>query len=83
MTNETKSKPAAADTAKAKPTTKSATVIALLSREQGATLEELMAVTGWQQHSVRAALTGLKKKGHEIAKESRDHVTCYRIAASA
>ena len=84
MNTETKTRPAAAtDTAKVKLTTKIATVTALLSREQGATLEELMQATGWQQHSVRAALTGLKKKSHEIVRESRENVTCYRIAASA
>ena len=56
-------------------------VIALLERKQGATLEEMTKATGWQVHSVRAALTGLKKKGHEIAKSKRDEVTCYSIDA--
>jgi hypothetical protein len=39
-------------------TTKSAKVIALLQQEQGATLAELIAITGWLPHSTRAALTG-------------------------
>lgn len=36
-------------------------VIALLSREQGATLAELIEATGWLPHTTRAALTGLRK----------------------
>src|SRR4051794_19097504 len=41
--------------------TKKATVAALLGRAEGASIEELMSATGWQPHSVRAALTGLRK----------------------
>ena len=38
------------------------TCIDLLSRQEGATIEELQAVTGWQQHSVRGFLAGAVKK---------------------
>ena len=66
-----------------KPTgTKSAAVIALLSREEGATLHEMVAATGWLPHTTRAALTGLKKKGHRIMRGERGEITCYRIAAA-
>ena len=34
----------------------------LLSWEEGATIEELQAATGWQQHSVRGFLAGAVKK---------------------
>jgi hypothetical protein len=51
----------------------------LLYREEGATLAELIAATGWLPHTTRAALTGLKKKSHVIEKSKRDDVTCYRI----
>src|ERR1700744_3933989 len=37
---------------------KLARVIALLERDHGATMEELMAATGWLAHTTRAALTG-------------------------
>jgi hypothetical protein len=60
--------------------TKIAGVIALLKRRQGATIEELMEATGWLPHSTRAALTGLRKKGHVLAKDKRGDATCYRIA---
>lgn len=60
---------------------KIATVVALLEREQGATLAELVEVTGWLPHTTRAALTGLRKKGRAIAKTKRGDATCYRIEA--
>lgn len=58
-------------------------VIALLRREESAVLAEMIDATGWLPHTTRAALTGLKKKGHVIEKTKRDGVTCYRIAAAA
>lgn len=65
------------------PTSKSATTIALLSRDVGATTPELIAATGWLPHTMRAALTGLRKKGHVIERSKRDDVTCYRITVVA
>ncbi len=61
-------------------TTKSTQVIDLLKREQGATLQELVEATGWLPHTTRAALTGVRKKGHAVSKEKRGEATCYRIA---
>lgn len=58
-------------------------VVALLKRKEGATLEEMMEATNWQKHTTRAALTGLRKKGHTIEREKRDDASCYRITASA
>lgn len=66
-----------------RPASKIAQVMALLQRKEGATLKELVAITGWLPHTTRAALTGLRKKGHVIAKGKREHVTCYTIAAEA
>ena len=63
--------------------TKIGKVIALLKRDVGATLEEMVTATGWLPHTTRAALTGLKKKGHVIERDKRDNVTCYHIAKSA
>lgn len=54
-------------------------VIALLSRPNGATLDELVSATGWQPHTTRAALTGLKKKGRVISSEKIDGVRRYRV----
>ena len=61
------------------PTTKTAQVLALLQRKQGATLTEMIAVTSWLPHTTRAALTGLRKKGHVVVRNKRDDVTCYSI----
>ena len=58
---------------------KAALVFELLQREGGATINELMAVTGWLPHTTRAALTGLRKKGHVLDKTKRDGATCYSI----
>lgn len=63
--------------------TKTAAVLALLRREEGATLAELVEATGWLPHTTRAALTGLRKKGHAITKAKRGEVTCYRLAVVA
>lgn len=67
----------------AKTDSKISKVVGMLSREQGATLEEMIAATGWQAHTTRAALTGLKKKGHGIERTQRNDVSCYRIKAAA
>jgi hypothetical protein len=74
--------PVTADLAPPAPrTTKSAMLMDLLRRDQGATLPDLIAATGWLPHTTRAALTGLRKKGHAIAKAKRDGLTCYEIDA--
>lgn len=64
-------------------TTKVSMVLALLGRTEGATQAELVAATGWLPHTMRAALTGLRKKGHVIERGKRDDVTRYHIAVTA
>lgn len=58
---------------------KIAKVIAMLSGEGGASLAQLIAATGWLPHTTRAALTGLRKKGHAITRTSREGVTIYTV----
>jgi hypothetical protein len=55
-------------------------VLALLRRPEGASIADIIAATDWLPHSTRAALTGLRKKGHCIERFVRDEATCYRIA---
>ena len=62
---------------------KIAGVIALLKRDEGATLPELVEATGWLAHTTRAALTGLRKKGHVLGKTSREGRAVYRIEETA
>lgn len=68
---------------KAERQSKSAAVIALLERNDGATMADLIAATDWLPHTTRAALTGLRKKGHVIERGKRGEETIYRIAAVA
>ena len=75
----TETKPSAEKVSAPRRQTKIGGVIARLEREQGATLDELVKATGWLPHTTRAALTGLKKKGHTIQRDKRGDVTCYRI----
>jgi hypothetical protein len=63
---------------------KKAAVIALLERPDGAAISELTAATGWQVHSVRAALTGLRKEGKDLVRaKDATGVTHYRLASQA
>ncbi len=55
--------------------------IELLRRKDGALLTDLVEATGWLPHTTRAALTGLKKKGHKIEAAKVDKVTRYSIAS--
>ncbi len=48
------------------PETKTEILRKLLSRKSGADLATLQSATGWQAHSVRAALSGLRKAGFII-----------------
>ena len=58
--------------AAAKASSKAALVLDLLRRPAGATLPELIEATGWLPHTTRAALTGIRKKGHEVERSKRD-----------
>lgn len=63
-----------------RPESKIALVSRMIERDAGASLDELLAATGWLPHTMRAALTGLKKKSHAITKEKVDGKTRYSIA---
>lgn len=54
-----------------------------LEANGGASLAELVDATGWQPHSVRAAMTGLRKQGLTIEKTPVDGVTRFAIIAHA
>jgi hypothetical protein len=54
---------AALHTTATRPDTKLAKVIGLLRRSKGASIDEMMKITGWQAHSVRGAISdALKRK---------------------
>ncbi len=61
--------------------TKSETIQKLLARKSGATITQLQAATDWQPHSLRAALSGLRKKGAAITRSTDSKgVTVYRLS---
>jgi hypothetical protein len=65
---------------------KQQTCLDLLGRREGATIEELAQVTGWQNHSVRGFLAGAvrKKLGLTLASEKPDAgPRRYRIPTAA
>ena len=70
-----------AKTIQAKPVpAKLETILKHMRHKNGATLATLEKATGWQPHSVRAALTGLRKKGHVIERgKGAKGVTIYRL----
>lgn len=61
--------------------TKTERIIALLKQPSGATLQALMAATGWQSHSVRGFISGQlsKKMGLRIRSFKREGERVYRI----
>ena len=62
------------------PGTKQALILDLLARGEGASLDELIAATGWLPHTTRAALSRLRSGGQALVKSARpDGRTAYRI----
>jgi Protein of unknown function (DUF3489) len=63
---------------------KQAAILALLGREEGAALADLIAATGWLPHTTRAALTGLRQRGYRLARsKAEDGRTLYRVQSDA
>jgi hypothetical protein len=60
-------------------------VIAMLRQPEGATVDEVASVTGWQRHTVRGVFSGtLKKKlGLTLALAQEERGRVYRIAEPA
>ncbi len=63
--------------------TKQATLVDIMGTPAGASIAAMGAKTGWQAHSVRAALTGLRKRGIAVTRAKDDtETTIYRIGAA-
>lgn len=80
MTKETAPKKAPADTGAT--VKKSEAFEQLLVREEGASLDELTTATGWQPHSCRAFLTGLRKRGWAVERKKREDGTTIWIGSA-
>ncbi len=69
---------------KAKSQTKAGAILSQLTRPNGASIAQLQKATGWQPHSVRATLTGLRKQGHAVLRgKNAKGVTTYRVTKGA
>ena len=56
------------------------TVVTMLSRMGGASIDDLIAATGWQRHTLRAAIsTQLRKRGLEVVSRRENGTTVYAI----
>ena len=61
--------------------TKLAQVVELLQQDRGASIAELIVLTGWLPHTTRAALTGLRKRGFVTAidRSDKERGSVYRV----
>ncbi|MES2699424.1 MAG: DUF3489 domain-containing protein [Pseudomonadota bacterium] len=65
-----------------KPASKTHLLLHLLQKPEGATIAQLAFATDWLPHTTRAALTGLKKKGHSVTSSKESGVDrVYNVAA--
>ena len=81
-----KSSPASSKRRAAPSQSKQDVVIQLLRRQTGATIEDIIAKTGWQPHSVRGFFSGLVKKKLKLPLTSevgKDGVRRYHTAPLA
>ena|ERR1700687_2248788 len=72
--------PAGAPTAE-NSATKAEMIVALLHEPTGATLQAIVAATGWQAHSVRGFISGqlVKKRKLRVRSFKRDGERVYKI----
>ena len=62
--------------------TKLSLLLELISRKEGASVDELTAATGWLPHTARASITGLRKRGHDVCCARIDGVSRYTLVTS-
>jgi len=55
-------------------------LLRLLTTRTGASLDDMIEATGWQPHSVRAAMSGLRKRGFEITRHIEGNTTVWAVA---
>ena len=80
--DEATTEPGAEEAPPRRPTGKLGEVLQAISAEAGATLVEITALTGWLPHTARAAVTGLRKRGFEVALIQQNGRKAYRLTAA-
>ena len=73
--------PTSEEVTAAKTPSKQERLAAMLLRDEGATLDQMIAATGWLPHTTRAAMTGLRKKGYVLESDKANGVRTYRAVA--
>ena len=68
------------DTAESRrPAGKLGAILAAIDAPDGATLDELTHLTRWQKHTVRAAISRLRPRGHDCRLDRMDGRKAYRL----
>lgn len=63
---------------------KTAFMVVMLSRPEGATLKEIAKALGWKENSIRGAMSAYAKKtGGTIASEKKDGIRTYYLKTNA
>jgi hypothetical protein len=73
-----KKAPDAVDTGGPREGSKTSQVIAMLKREGGATLEEIMTAMGWQKHTTRSMLSASAKSGFTLSRHEPNRVLSFQ-----
>jgi predicted ArsR family transcriptional regulator len=76
MSKEKRIEPPAA----ARQHTKADRLLQMLRTGTGASLDEMVEAMGWQPHTVRAAMTGLRKRGIEIVRKVEGNTAVWSAA---
>ncbi|MCI5074008.1 DUF3489 domain-containing protein [Oricola sp.] len=77
-------KPKLAGTGKSAAKSKKDQLVALLSKPNGARISVIVERLGWQAHTVRATISGLRKQGIEVttSKSPKTGETVYAIVSA-
>lgn len=73
--------PTQADPSGERRPSKQSMLVERLGQSEGAGIDELTQALGWLPHTVRAALTGLRRKGYAITRaKTEERGSVYRIS---